>query len=94
MTIDASAQIHPSAVIEDGAVIGPDCMVGPFCVVGPDVELGRAVTLKSHAIVTGWTQVGDDTVIFPFANIGDIPQDLKICRRTHSADHRSAQPYP
>jgi len=77
MTIDASAQIHPSAVIEDGAVIGPDCMVGPFCVVGPDVELGRAVTLKSHAIVTGWTQVGDDTVIFPFANIGDIPQDLK-----------------
>ena len=94
MTIDASAQIHPSAVIEDGAVIGPDCRIGPFCVVGKDVELGRAVTLKSHAIVTGWTQVGDDTVIFPFANIGDIPQDLKYAGERTRADHRRAQPYP
>lgn len=77
MSIDASASIHPSAVIEPGAVIGPGASVGPFCVVGPDVTLGARVVLKSHAVVTGWTEIGDETQIFPFANIGDIPQDLK-----------------
>jgi UDP-N-acetylglucosamine acyltransferase len=41
------------------------------------VTLGRGVVLKSHAIVTGWTEIGEETLIFPFANIGDIPQDLK-----------------
>ncbi len=77
MTVDPSARIHASAVIEEGARIGPDCEIGPFCVVGADVTLGRGVVLKSHAIVTGWTEIGEETQIFPFANIGDIPQDLK-----------------
>jgi UDP-N-acetylglucosamine acyltransferase len=45
--------------------------------VGPDVTLGPGVMLRSHAIVTGWTEIGEETQIFPFANIGDIPQDLK-----------------
>ncbi|MBO6626681.1 MULTISPECIES: acyl-ACP--UDP-N-acetylglucosamine O-acyltransferase [Paracoccaceae] len=78
MSIDASARIHASAVIEEGAVIGPDCEIGPFCVVGPEVTLAQGVTMKSHAVVTGWTEIGAGTVIFPFANIGDIPQDRKF----------------
>lgn len=77
MTVDPSAQIHPSAVIETGAVIGPDCSIGPFCVIGPAVVLGRGVVVKSHAVVTGQTEVGDETVIFPFATVGEVPQDLK-----------------
>jgi UDP-N-acetylglucosamine acyltransferase len=28
--------------------------------------------------VAGWTEVGEETVIFPFATIGEIPQDLKF----------------
>ncbi len=78
MSIDASAQIHPSAVVEDGAVIGPGCQIGPFSVIGPEVVLGAEVTVKSHAVVTGITEIGDGTTIFPFANVGDIPQDLKF----------------
>jgi len=74
----SSPQIHPSAVIEDGAVIGDDCVIGPFCFVGPDVTLGRGVTLKSHVVVTGQTTVGDDTHIFSFASIGEVPQDKKF----------------
>ncbi len=77
MAIDPSAQIHPSAIVDDGAVIGPRTVVGPFSTVGPEVRLGADVVLKSHTIVTGWTEIGDGTVIFPFANIGDVPQDLK-----------------
>ena len=77
MPIHATAQVHASAVVEDGAVIGEGCVIGPFCMVGADVTLGRGVRLKSHAVVTGWTEVGDATVIFPFAVVGEIPQDLK-----------------
>ena len=70
--------IHPSAVIEDGAQIDPSATVGPLCVVGAQVVLGADVVLKSHVVVTGRTTVGDGTVIFPFAVIGEIPQDLKF----------------
>ncbi|MEM9524026.1 MAG: acyl-ACP--UDP-N-acetylglucosamine O-acyltransferase [Pseudomonadota bacterium] len=77
MAIDPSARIHGSAVVEDGASVGPDCVVGPFSVVGPDVTLGRGVVLKSHAVTTGWTEIGDETVVFPFATVGEVPQDLK-----------------
>ena len=77
MAIDATAQVHPSAVVEDGAVIGPGCVIGPFAVIGPEVRLGAGVVVKSHAVVTGWTEVGDETVIFPFAVVGEVPQDLK-----------------
>ncbi len=78
MGIDPSARVHASAVIEDGAVIGPECKVGPFAVIGGDVTLGAAVEVKSHAVVTGWTELGDGSVVFPFACIGEVPQDLKF----------------
>lgn len=70
--------VHPSAVIEDGAVIGDGCQIGPFCLVGADVVLGANVVLKSHVVVTGDTHIDDDTVVFAFSVIGEIPQDLKF----------------
>ncbi|MFG5382392.1 acyl-ACP--UDP-N-acetylglucosamine O-acyltransferase [Yoonia sp. R2-816] len=70
--------IHPSAVIADGAVIGTGCRIGPFCVIGPEVVLGERVTLKSHVVIDGDTHIGDETVVFSFAVIGEIPQDLKF----------------
>ncbi len=72
-----SPKIHPSAVIEDGARIGADCTIGPFCLVGADVTLGDRVTLKSHVVVTGNTIIGEDTEIYAFAVIGEVPQDKK-----------------
>ena len=78
MAIHQSAFIHPAAVVETGAEIGQDCRVGPFCLVGPEAKLGRGVELKSHVIVTGDTAIGEETVVFPFATLGEIPQDLKF----------------
>ncbi len=69
--------VHPSAIVEDGAEIGEGAIVGPFCHVGPRVKLGAGVHLKSHVVVTGITEIGAETVVFPFACIGEIPQDLK-----------------
>ncbi len=78
MTVHPEAGIHPTAVIEPGARIAAGATVGPFSVIGPDVTLDSGVVVKSHAVVTGNTEVGEETVIYPFASIGEIPQDLKF----------------
>ena len=78
MAVSAQAEVHASAVIEDGAVVSDGCVVGPFCVVGPQVVLHKGVELKSHVVVTGDTEIGADTVVFSFAVIGEVPQDLKF----------------
>lgn len=69
--------IHPSAVVDPQAKLGADVEIGPFCVVGPDVQLGDKVRLIAHVVVDGRTTVGPGTVIYPFASIGQRPQDLK-----------------
>ncbi len=78
--------IHPSAVVEDGAQIDPSATVGPFCLIGSGVVLGPDVELKSHVVVTGRTTVGEGTVIFSFAVIGEIPQDLKFKGETSALE--------
>ncbi|TNC51128.1 acyl-ACP--UDP-N-acetylglucosamine O-acyltransferase [Rubellimicrobium rubrum] len=70
-------QVHPSAVIEPGAKIGAGVRIGPLCVVGPDVVLGDGVELKSHVVVQGDTEIGQGTLVFSFAVLGEVPQDLK-----------------
>ena len=71
------AGVHPSAIVEDGAVLGDDVTVGPFCMVGSQVVLGDGVTLMAHVVLGGQTIVGPNSIIFPFASIGQQPQDLK-----------------
>ncbi|MFV0292537.1 MAG: acyl-ACP--UDP-N-acetylglucosamine O-acyltransferase [Paracoccus sp. (in: a-proteobacteria)] len=97
----AETRIHPSAVIEEGAEIGQGVQIGPFCVIGPQVRLGDRVELKSHVVIAGETSVGEDTVIYPFASIGQPPQDLKfkgeqtqleIGRRNRIREHVTMNP--
>ena len=70
--------IHPSAIIEPGAKIANDVIIGPFSYIGAEVVLQSGVEIKSHVVVTGNTEVGHSTVIYPFAVVGEIPQDLKF----------------
>lgn len=77
MPVHASAFIHPMAAVDDRAIIGENCHIGAFAVVGPDVELKAGVELRSHAVVSGWTEIGEETIIWPFASVGGEPQDLK-----------------
>ncbi|AXC50105.1 acyl-ACP--UDP-N-acetylglucosamine O-acyltransferase [Paracoccus suum] len=74
----ADTRIHPTSVIAPGAEIGVGAEVGPFCVIGPEVVLHDGAVLKSHVVVSGQTEIGPGTVIFPFASIGEAPQDLKF----------------
>ncbi len=69
--------IHPTAIIEDGAKVGDNITVGPYCMIGADVVLDDGVTLVSHVVVGGRTNIGANTKIYPFASIGLQPQDLK-----------------
>ena len=77
MKFDESTKIHPSALISDGAEIGSNCEIGPFSVIGNEVILKDYVLVKSHVVISGQTTIGSGSIIFPFASIGEIPQDLK-----------------
>ncbi len=77
MAVDPASRIHPTALVEDGATVGPGVEIGPFAVIGPRVTLGPGVTVKAHAVVTGRTRLGEGAVVFPFAVVGEVPQDLK-----------------
>lgn len=78
MTVSPEARIHPTAVIEAGATIAAGCEIGPYAIIGPEVTLAADVVVKSHAVLTGWTDVGEGTAIYPFASVGEVPQDLKF----------------
>jgi UDP-N-acetylglucosamine acyltransferase len=73
----APAEIHPTAIVEDGARIAAGCRIGPYCVVGPEVELAEGVVLHAHVVVAGATRIGPETQVFPFASLGQPPQDFK-----------------
>ena len=70
--------IHPTSIIRDGARLGADVEIGPYCVVGPEVTLGDQVRLISHVVLEGKTEIGDGTIVYPFAALGGKSQDLKF----------------
>jgi len=72
------ANIHATAVVDPSAKLGTNVEIGPFCVIGPDVELGDGVVIHSHAVITGRTTLGPECKVFPFASIGQAPQDVKF----------------
>ena len=71
------ANIHATAVVDPSAKLGTKVEIGPFCVIGPDVELGDGVVVRSHALITGRTTLGAECRVFPFASLGEAPQDVK-----------------
>ncbi|MEZ5828209.1 MAG: acyl-ACP--UDP-N-acetylglucosamine O-acyltransferase [Hyphomicrobiales bacterium] len=70
--------IHATAVVDPSARLGKNVEIGAFCVVGPHVELGDDVVLQPHAVITGRATLGPGCKVFPFASIGQAPQDLKF----------------
>jgi len=71
------SKIHATALVDPSAKLGADVEVGPFSVVGPHVELGDGVILHSHTAVEGRTSIGSGCRVFPFASLGQAPQDIK-----------------
>jgi UDP-N-acetylglucosamine acyltransferase len=69
--------IHPTAVVDKRAELDSTVEVGPFAVIGPKVKIGPRTRVGPHAVIEGDTTIGEGNVIFQFAALGAIPQDLK-----------------
>ena len=73
-----ATSIHPTALVDPAADLAAGVEIGPYCVIGPDVRLGEGCRLTSHVAFSGPTTVGPRCRFFPFATIGEQPQDLKF----------------
>jgi UDP-N-acetylglucosamine acyltransferase len=70
--------IHPTALVHASAEIGEGTSIGPHVSIGKHVKIGANCRIGASTIIDGWTEIGDDTEIYPFASIGLPPQDLKF----------------
>ena len=69
--------IHKTAIIDNKAKVSSSVNIGPYSVIGPNVEIGEDVIIHSHVNISGNTIIGSGNKIYPFASIGNDPQDLK-----------------
>jgi len=69
--------IHNTAIIDSKAKIFENVKIGPYCVIGPNVEVGNDTVIQAHVNISGNTIIGKGNNFYPFASIGNDPQDLK-----------------
>ena len=69
--------IHKTAIIDPEAKISSNVIIGAYSVIGPDVEIDENTIIHSHVNISGHTKIGKRNKIYPFASIGNDPQDLK-----------------
>ena len=69
--------IDKTALIDSKAKISSDVKIGPYTVIGPNVIIEKNTIIHSHVSISGNTKIGMGNKIYPFASIGNDPQDLK-----------------
>ena len=69
--------IHKTAIIDTKAKISSTAKIGPYTIIGPNVEIDDHVIIQSHVNIIGHTTIGKKNNIYPFASIGNDPQDMK-----------------
>ena len=69
--------IHKTAIIDPKAKISSNVEIGPYSVIGPDVVIEEYTKIHSHVNITGNTFIDKENIIYPFASIGNDPQDMK-----------------
>ena len=69
--------IHKTAIVDPKAKISTNVNIGPYSIIGPNVEIGEDTDINSHVSIAGHTKIGKKNKIYPFASIGNNPQDLK-----------------
>ena len=70
--------IHKTAIIDVNAKISNNVKIGPYSFIGPNVEINEGTEIQSHVSIVGNTKIGKNNKIYPFASIGNDPQDLKF----------------
>ncbi|MGE0132787.1 MAG: acyl-ACP--UDP-N-acetylglucosamine O-acyltransferase [Blastocatellales bacterium] len=70
--------IHSTAIVSSRARIGESVSVGPYSIIGDHVVIHDNVEIAGHVVIEGPCEIGEGTQIYPFASIGQPPQDLKF----------------
>jgi UDP-N-acetylglucosamine acyltransferase len=70
--------IHPTAIVSSHARLGANVTVGPYSIIGDQVTINNDVEVAGHVVIEGPCEIGEGTQIYPFASIGQPPQDLKF----------------
>jgi UDP-N-acetylglucosamine acyltransferase len=70
--------IHKTAIIDSKAKISHSVSIGPYSIIGPNVQIEEGSNIHSHVNISGYTKIGKNNNIYPFASIGTNPQDLKF----------------
>tara|TARA_Y200000002_G_scaffold367754_1_gene360114 strand:- start:113 stop:895 length:783 start_codon:yes stop_codon:yes gene_type:complete len=70
--------IHKTAIIDPYAKINSKVSIGAYSIIGPNVEIGENTEIHPHVSIVGNTKIGKKNKIYPFASIGNDPQDLKF----------------
>ena len=70
--------IHNTAIIDSKARIHKNVKIGPYSVIGANVVIEENTEIQSHVSILGNTKIGKNNKIYPFASIGNDPQDLKF----------------
>ena len=69
--------IHPTALVAPGAQLGAGVRIGAYSIIGENVVLGDNVIVEPHVVIGGHTEIGAGCHIYPFASVGQPPQDMK-----------------
>ena len=70
--------IHKTSIIDSKAKISNNVKIGAYSMIGPNVEIAEHTEIQTHVNITGNTKIGKNNKIYPFASIGNDPQDLKF----------------
>lgn len=97
--------IHPTAIIDRQAELDSSVEVGPYAIIEGPVKIGARTRIRAHAHLSGWTELGEECDIYPYAVVGGEPQDFhfkgersycrlgnRVIMREGSSVHRGSQP--
>lgn len=77
--------IASTAIIESGANIGKDVTIENFAYISANATIGDRCIIKQGARILGNTTIGEDSTIFSYAVVGDVPQDMSFKNSDFSA---------
>jgi UDP-N-acetylglucosamine acyltransferase len=97
--------IHPTAIIDPKAELDSTVEVGPYAIIDGPVKIGARTRIRAHAHLSGWSELGEECDIYPFAVVGGDPQDFhfkgersycklgnRVIMREGSSVHRGSYP--
>jgi len=70
-------KVHSTSIIHTRAQVPASVTVGPYTVIGEGVELGEDCEVMAHVVLAGPAKFGKQNRIFPYASLGQDPQDVK-----------------